>query len=103
MADIVAKRFLMRERRTVFSRPDRIENFDSQNRRFGFYYRRISLAGPLLGEFCNNIDPERTRVIGRKQRSGLSRSRDRPHAHRGKPIVLLPRRDAVVSAPECPI
>src|SRR5215470_18665433 len=53
--DIVAKRFLVRERRTVFSRLGRIGYFDSQNRPFGFYYCRISLAGPLLGDFCNKI------------------------------------------------
>jgi hypothetical protein len=41
--------FLVLERRTVFSHLDRNGNFDSQNRPFGFYYRRISLAGPLLG------------------------------------------------------
>src|SRR5215831_4095532 len=50
----------MRERRTVFSRLDRIGYFDSQNRPFGFYYCRISLAGPLLGDFCNNIGQEPT-------------------------------------------
>ena len=59
-ADIVAKRFLALERRTVFSRLDRIGNFDSQNRPFGFYYCRISLAGPFLGDFCNNIGQEET-------------------------------------------
>jgi hypothetical protein len=48
------------ERRTVFSRLDRIGNFDSQNRPFGFYYCRISLAGPFLGDFCNNIGQEET-------------------------------------------
>ena len=53
--DIVAKRFLVLERRTIFSHLDRIENFDSQNRPFGFYYCRISLAGPLRGDFCNKI------------------------------------------------
>jgi len=40
-------------------RLDRIGNFDSQNRPFGFYYCRISLAGPLLGDFCNNIGHQR--------------------------------------------
>src|SRR5215470_3268215 len=54
-ADIVAKRFLMRERRTIFLHLDRIGDFDSQNRPFGFHYCRISLAEPLLGDFCNNI------------------------------------------------
>jgi len=53
----------MRERRTVFSRLDRIGNFDSQNRPFGFYYCRISLPGPLLGDFCNNIG----RVLHRRR------------------------------------
>jgi hypothetical protein len=60
VADIVAKRFLVLERRTVFSPTDRIGNFDSQNRPFGFYYCRISLAGPFLGDFCNNIGQEET-------------------------------------------
>src|SRR5262252_2184382 len=59
-ADIVAKRFLVLERRTVFSHLDRIGNFDSQSRPFGSYYCRISLAGPLLGDFCNNIGQIRT-------------------------------------------
>jgi hypothetical protein len=56
LADIVAKRFLVLERRTVFSRLDRIGYFDSQNRPFGFYYCRISPAGPFIGDFCNKID-----------------------------------------------
>src|SRR5262249_47010892 len=43
-----------------FSRTEiEIWNFDSQNRPFGFYYCRISLAGRLRGDFCNNIGPER--------------------------------------------
>jgi hypothetical protein len=62
-ADIVAKRFLVLERRTVFSRLDRIGNFDSQNRPFRFYYCRISLAGPFLGDFCNNIGQNRTHAL----------------------------------------
>ena len=53
----------MRERRTVFSRLDRIGNFDSRNRPFGFYYCRISLAGPLLVDFCNNIGQIRTHAV----------------------------------------
>jgi len=50
---------LVLERRTVFSHLDRIRNFDSQNRPFAFYYCRISLAGPFLRDFRNNIDPQR--------------------------------------------
>jgi hypothetical protein len=56
-SDIAAKRFLVPERRTVFSHLDRIGNFDSPNRLFGFYYCRVSLAGPLAGDFCNKIGP----------------------------------------------
>src|SRR5215471_12700287 len=52
MADIVAKRFLVLERRTVFSHLDRIVNFDSQNRPFGFYYCRISLPDRSSGAFA---------------------------------------------------
>ena len=52
ITDFVAERFLVLERRTVFSHLARIENFDSQNRPFGFYYCHISLAGPLLEDFA---------------------------------------------------
>src|SRR5262249_15927612 len=58
-----AKTFLVVEGRTVFSHLDRIGNFDSPNRPFGFYYCRISLAGPLLGDFCNNIDHKQTSCV----------------------------------------
>src|SRR5215831_3442976 len=74
LTDIVAKRFFMPERRTVFSHLDRIGNFDSQNRPFGFYYCRISLARPLLRDFCNNIDPELTNRPG-VCRAGMSANR----------------------------
>jgi hypothetical protein len=58
--DIVAKRFLPLERRMVFSPDGRMENFDSQNRPFGFYYCRISLVGRPQGDFCNKIRHKRT-------------------------------------------
>ena len=39
----------------VFSLDGRMENFNSQNRPFGFYYCRISLVGRPQGDFCNKI------------------------------------------------
>ena len=56
LGDTVAKRFLVVERRTVFSDKDRIGNFDSQNRLFGFYYCPISPVGWWShGDFCNSM------------------------------------------------
>src|SRR5215475_13367625 len=87
VADIVAKRFLVLERRTVFSHLDRIVNFDSQSRLFGFYYCRISLAGLLLGDFCNNIGPQQRRPH-RPDGRGLQRTVGRSPKKGTEPALI---------------
>ena len=47
----------------VFSLDGRMENFNSQNRPFGFYYCRISLVGRPQGDFCNKIGQKETRAL----------------------------------------
>jgi hypothetical protein len=75
VADIVAKRFLVLERRTVFSHLDRNGNFDSQNRPFG----SIVAESPWLGHSSGGLlqqyrpDPEVFEIDADFRLQGYSR------------------------------